>query len=71
MGKSAQDQHLGFAIDAGSACSAANMKPSHVLSAMGLSTTGNIRLTIHHATTFEDVSALLSALKKVVSDLRN
>ena len=62
---------LGFAIDAGSACSAANMKPSHVLAAMGLSTTGNIRLTIHHATTFEDVSALLSALKKVVSDLRN
>jgi len=62
---------LGFGVDAGSACSAANMKPSHVLAGMGLSTTGNIRLTIHHATTFEDVSALLTALKSVVTELRN
>ena len=61
----------GFAVDAGSACSAANMKPSHVLAAMGLATTGNMRLTIHHATTFEEVERFLPILKQVVTELRN
>jgi cysteine desulfurase len=60
----------GFAVDSGSACSAANIKPSHVLDAMGLSATGNIRLTIHHATTFDQVNSFLEVLGSTVEKLR-
>jgi cysteine desulfurase len=60
----------GFAVDSGSACSAANIKPSHVLDAMGLKTTGNIRLTIHHATSFEQVTKFLEVLSSTLEKLR-
>jgi len=60
----------GFAVDSGSACSAANIKPSHVLDAMGLKTTGNIRLTIHHATSFEQVTKFLEVLTLTLEKLR-
>ena len=46
------------------------MQPSHVLAALGVLTQGNIRLTIHHATTFEDVKTFLEALSQTISDLR-
>ena len=60
----------GFAVDSGSACNATNMQPSHVLAALGLLTQGNIRLTIHHATSFEEVKDFLQTLAQTVSDLR-
>lgn len=60
----------GFAVDSGSACNATNMQPSHVLAALGLLTQGNIRLTIHHATTFEEVKSFLEILKATVEELR-
>jgi cysteine desulfurase len=60
----------GFAVDSGSACSAANMEPSHVLAALGTLTQGNIRLTIHHATTFEEVKSFLEVLEQTVAELR-
>jgi cysteine desulfurase len=60
----------GFAVDSGSACSATNMQPSHVLAALGVLTQGNIRLTIHHATTFDDVKNFLEALKTTIEELR-
>lgn len=60
----------GFAVDSGSACNATNMQPSHVLAALGLLTQGNIRLTIHHATTFEDVKTFLETLKATIEELR-
>ena len=60
----------GFAVDSGSACSAANMQPSHVLAALGVLTQGNIRLTIHHATTFDQVQEFLNVLKQTVIELR-
>ena len=60
----------GYSVDSGSACSAANMQPSHVLAALGLLTQGNIRLTIHHATTFDDVKAFLEILSQTVSECR-
>ena len=60
----------GYAVDSGSACSAANMQPSHVLAALGLLTQGNIRLTIHHSTTFEDIKGFLDTLKATVEELR-
>jgi len=61
----------GYAVDSGSACSATNMQPSHVLAALGVLTQGNIRLTIHHATTFEEVKVFLEVLKTTVEELRD
>jgi cysteine desulfurase len=60
----------GFAVDSGSACSATNMQPSHVLAALGVLTQGNIRLTIHHAITFDEVKTFLEVLKATVEELR-
>ena len=60
----------GFAVDSGSACSATNMQPSHVLAALGVLTQGNIRLTIHHAITFDEVKTFLEVLKTTVEELR-
>jgi cysteine desulfurase len=46
------------------------MEPSHVLAALGTLTQGNIRLTIHHATSFEEVKAFLEVLEQTVAELR-
>jgi cysteine desulfurase len=56
----------GFAVDSGSACTAMNLQPSHVLSAMGLPTDGNIRIVIHTKTTVEEVNGLVNALVSAV-----
>jgi len=61
----------GFAVDSGSACNAANLEPSHVLAAMGKLTQGNIRLTIHHSVTPEEVDGLLRAIEESVAELRD
>ena len=61
----------GYAVDSGSACSSINMQPSHVLAALGVLTQGNIRLTIHHATTFEQVKEFLEVLSQTISELRS
>jgi cysteine desulfurase len=61
----------GFAVDSGSACKSADMKPSHVLAAMGRPITGNIRLTIHKEITSEIVKDFCQALKTSVSKLRS
>lgn len=52
----------GLAVDSGSACTAMNLQPSHVLAAMGLATDGNIRVTLHAETTAEEVDLLITAL---------
>lgn len=52
----------GLCVDSGSACTAMNLQPSHVLAAMGLPTDGNIRITLHAQTTAEEVELLISAL---------
>ena len=61
----------GYPVDSGSACSSVNMQPSHVLAALGVLTQGNIRLTIHHAITFEEVKEFLEVLSQTVSELRD
>ncbi len=61
----------GFAVESGSACKSADMKPSHVLAAMGKPITGNIRLTIHKEITSEIVKDFCQALKTSVSKLRS
>ncbi len=52
----------GLSVDSGSACTAMNLQPSHVLAAMGLPTDGNIRITLHTETTADEVGLLITAL---------
>jgi cysteine desulfurase len=52
----------GLSVDSGSACTAMNLQPSHVLAAMGLPTDGNIRITLHAETTADEVELLINAL---------
>jgi cysteine desulfurase len=61
----------GFSVDSGSACSADNLEPSHVLAAMGVLTHGNIRITIHPDTTQAEIDSLISSIKKNVERLRS
>ncbi len=61
----------GFSIDSGSACTATNMEPSHVLAAMGLLTQGNVRMTLHSQGTKEGIEDFLYNLKKIIAELRN
>ena len=53
----------GWAVDTGSACMSMNMQPSHVLAAMGLPVTGNIRLRLRNEHTESEVQALLAKIK--------
>lgn len=53
----------GFAVDTGSACISMNMQPSHVLAAMGLPVTGNIRLRLQNTHTESDLQELLARIK--------
>lgn len=60
----------GFAVDSGSACTAEDLQPSHVLASMGVLTHGNIRITLHHGSTSSQVRELANAIKVAVADLR-
>ena len=64
-------QNDGFSVDSGSACTADDLEPSHVLAAMGVLTHGNIRITIHPDTTQGEVDGLISSVKKNVERLRS
>jgi len=64
-------QSDGISVDSGSACTADNLEPSHVLAAMGVLTHGNIRITIHPETTQAEIDALISSVKKNVERLRS
>jgi cysteine desulfurase len=60
----------GFAVSSGSSCTSSTLEPSHVLVAMGALTSGNVRVSLHHATTEADVEALLAVLPGVVAEVR-
>ncbi|CAB4994047.1 unannotated protein [freshwater metagenome] len=60
----------GFAVDSGSACTAMNLQPSHVLAAMGLPTYGNIRIAIHSESSEAEISSLINALLNAVQSQR-
>lgn len=65
-----QLNELGLVLDSGSACTAAQMQPSHVLAALGLATEGNLRITLHHGVTDVEVDELITALISVVKQSR-
>ncbi|CAN2204711.1 NifS Cysteine sulfinate desulfinase/cysteine desulfurase and related enzymes [Candidatus Nanopelagicaceae bacterium] len=58
-----------IAVDAGSACSPEDLTPSHVIAAMGFPTPGHLRFTIHPGHTESDISALVSTLGEVLTEL--
>ena len=68
----ALDQY-GIAVSTGSACSSKDLKPSHVLLAIGLSPKeahGSLRISLGRFTTEEEVDYFLKILPKVVKRLR-
>ncbi len=63
----------GICASSGSACSAASLEPSHVLTAIGLSADlaqGSLRITIGKDNTDEEVDYLLDTLTDLVTRLR-
>ena len=63
----------GIAISTGSACSSASLKPSHVLTAMGISPElfhSSIRFTLGKDTTKEEIDFVLKVLIEKVGKLR-
>ena len=63
----------GIAVSTGSACSSHELKPSHVLLAIGLSpksTHGSLRITLGRFTTEDEIDYFLKVLPKVVKRLR-
>ncbi|MEI8222391.1 MAG: aminotransferase class V-fold PLP-dependent enzyme [Actinomycetes bacterium] len=61
----------GIAIDTGSACMSGSLAPSHVLAAMGLPVTGNIRITLHPQINNSDIENLLYHLRESILQQRN
>jgi cysteine desulfurase len=64
-------QNDGYSVDSGSACTADNLEPSHVLAAMGVLTHGNIRITIHPETTQTEIDGLIASVIKNVGRQRS
>ena len=63
----------GIAVSAGSACNSANIEPSHVLKAIGLSdelAKASIRITIDENITDEQIEYLVNTIKDCVSKMR-
>jgi cysteine desulfurase len=60
----------GFAVSSGSSCTAATLRPSHVLEAMGVLSHGNVRVSLHRGTTEAGVDRFLAVLPGLVRDLR-
>lgn len=63
----------GFAVSSGAACSSGAVTPSHVLTAMGLSTAearASIRFSLGRTNTEQQVDALIEAVEKSVARLR-
>ncbi len=63
----------GVAASTGSACSTKSLKPSHVLTAIGLSPVqahGSLRLTLGKDNTDEDINHIIKSVKDIVENLR-
>jgi cysteine desulfurase len=64
----------GFAVSTGSACSSGAVEPSHVLSAMGLTSErarSSLRFSLGRSNTIEQVDALPAAVEEAVARLRS
>ncbi|MBO7336455.1 MAG: aminotransferase class V-fold PLP-dependent enzyme, partial [Lachnospiraceae bacterium] len=64
----------GICVSASSACASRDNRPSHVLSAMGLSdeeAVSSLRITIGEENTAEEIDTTVEELKTAVEDLRS
>ncbi|MGB5015886.1 MAG: aminotransferase class V-fold PLP-dependent enzyme, partial [Candidatus Nanopelagicales bacterium] len=66
----AELDRLGFAVGSGSACASRAGLPSHVLSAIGALTHGNVRVSLPLGCTSEQVEGFLAALPGAVEFVR-
>ncbi|MCX6766441.1 MAG: cysteine desulfurase family protein [Candidatus Moranbacteria bacterium] len=63
----------GIAVSTGSACSSGDLRPSHVLTAIGISeeeSHGSLRVTLGKYTTKQEIDFFVDTLKKVIDRLR-
>ena len=60
----------GIDVDAGSACSPEDLKPSHVIASMGFATDGHLRFTLRSETTAEEIDLLLASLQEIIAQER-
>ena len=60
----------GFAVASGSACTSLTGEPSHVLTAMGSLTHGNLRLALHRSVCDADVERFCAVLPDIVARVR-
>jgi cysteine desulfurase len=67
----AELDEAGFAVASGSAGGDSSSRPSHVLTAMGTSTDGNVRIGLTRTTTDDEIEAFLDALPPIVFRLRD
>lgn len=64
---------IGIEASTGSACSSRDLKPSHVLTSIGLrpeQAHGSLRITLGRSTTKDDVDYVIRKIPKVIEDLR-
>ena len=65
--------YKGVSVSTGSACSSKSLKPSHVLTALGVPVEmihGTVRFTVGDFTTKEDIDYVVDTLKEIVEKLR-
>lgn len=60
----------GFSVASGSACTASTLEPSHVLTAMGALSHGNLRVSLTRETEESEIDRLLAELPDVVARIR-
>ena len=66
-----QVEKRGILIDAGSACGAGAISPSHVLEAMGFGESGHLRITIKPEHSLTEIEELVTALKVEIERFRS
>lgn len=65
---------VGIAASSGSACSSGDIEPSHVLTAMGVTSQrarGALRLTLGHSITADDIGVTLQRMSEILPRLRS
>ncbi|MCN9239851.1 cysteine desulfurase/sulfurtransferase TusA family protein [Streptomyces sp. RY43-2] len=60
----------GFSVSSGSSCTSSTLTPSHVLTAMGVLSEGNVRVSLPPGTPAEEVDRFLSVLPGAVAGVR-
>jgi cysteine desulfurase len=64
---------LGIIASSGSACTSGDLRPSHVLTAIGIppeKSHGSLRFSLGSQTTREDIDYVITKLPKVINDIR-